>query len=70
MTLGTIFNYLTAEGLPAAVTQADFASRMAMLLRNEKSAARLMVPGDIFGGEYRFRGGPLYNTANIDNGWV
>ena len=70
LTLGTIFNYLTAEGLPAAVTQADFSARMAMLLRNEKSAARLMVTGDIFGGHYRFQGGPRYNTDNIDNGWV
>lgn len=58
LTLGTIYEYLVAENLPADAAGMAYMEMADMLSRNDRPAARVLVSGDIFMGSRHFDGTP------------
>lgn len=68
LTLGIIFDYYLAEGLPqAAAAQEDFMDRWNTVSRNEGDSVPIMAAGDIFGTSRHTTGEPVAADGRL--GW-
>lgn len=63
LTLATVFEYLSGEGLPNQKAGSDYMTYKATLLKNDQPTSNIMVAGDIFGGGRHYDGVPTADTG-------
>ena len=58
LTLGTIYEYLVSENLPANAAAAAYSEMADLLTDNDRPNAKVLVAGDLFQGSRHFAGAP------------
>ncbi len=64
MTLGVVYEFLAANGLPVNMAAFAYETRFALMIENDQPSESILVAGDIFGGGRHFGGAPTGNVPD------